>query len=117
MVLITRGVVTRSLDARAAFGLLTQAADAFRGFETDAFAVINTMPFELPGISPSQVAMGQSLIQTVGTIGILIGPLLAGSVTAMAGSYRAGILSLSLLPFLFVVICFWLPETGSAAKR
>jgi len=37
MVLITRGVVTRSRDARAAFSLLTQAAEAFRGFETDAF--------------------------------------------------------------------------------
>ncbi|MCX6024239.1 MAG: MFS transporter, partial [Chloroflexi bacterium] len=32
------------------------------------FGIINTMPFELPGLTPQQVAMGQSLVQTIGPI-------------------------------------------------
>lgn len=97
--------------------LLWPVALALGYFAWAPFAVINTMPFELPGISPSQVAMGQSLVQTIGTIGVLIGPVVAGAVTEFASSYRAGMLSLSVLPVLFVLICFWLPETGPAARR
>ena len=36
-VLLTRGVITRARDARAAVGLLAQAVQAWRSFETDAF--------------------------------------------------------------------------------
>ena len=53
IVLLTRGVVTRPRDARAALGFLTQAVEGLRRFETDAF-----LPSALyeAGVTARQVA-------------------------------------------------------------
>jgi predicted MFS family arabinose efflux permease len=76
------------------------------------FPVLTAIPFELPGVRPAEVAVGQALVQALTGLGILVGPLLVGQVAVMTGSLRGGLLSLVALPVLFAIGCLWLPETG-----
>lgn len=81
------------------------------------FPAIQTMSFELPGVRPSEVAVGQSIMQTISTIGIIVGPVIAGALAEVSGSIGTGILGLSLLPLLLTVIPLALPETGPRGVR
>lgn len=81
------------------------------------FPALQTMPYELPGVKPSEVAVGQSIMQTVSTLGFLAGPVIAGAVAQASGSVRVGLLSLSFLPLLMALVPLALPETGPAAAK
>jgi len=81
------------------------------------FPVLTSIPFELPGIRPTEVAVGQALVNALLGIGIILGPVLVGQVAVAAGSLHAGLLTLVALPLLFAIGCLWLPETGSRARR
>jgi predicted MFS family arabinose efflux permease len=87
------------------------------GFVYLPFPSLQTMPFEIPGLTPAEVAIGQSLMNTVSTIGILLGPVVASQIAAYSDSYRIGLLSLSFLPTSFLWVCFSLPETGPKVRR
>lgn len=75
------------------------------------------MPYELPGVKPSEVAVGQAIMQTVSTLGFMAGPVVAGAVAQASESVGVGILSLSLLPLLIPLVSLALPETGRAASK
>ncbi|MSP78906.1 MAG: MFS transporter [Dehalococcoidia bacterium] len=80
------------------------------------FPALQSIPFELPDTSPSDIAMGQSVMRTVVTLGILGGPLLTGIVATLSGSLKAGLLALIFFPVLMTIVAFTLPETGTRAR-
>ena len=81
------------------------------------FPILNAIPYELPGVEPADVAVGQALAHAVSGLGIIAGPIVASQIAAATGSYRDGLLALSLLPVLLIVGCIMLPETGTRARQ
>lgn len=80
------------------------------------FGIVQTLPFEMPGLTPREVAVGQSLVLTLATVGPLTAPVIAGLVASRL-DYKAGILAVAILPVTFALACLFLPETGPAAQR
>lgn len=80
------------------------------------FPSIASIAYELPGVRPAEIAVGQALQQAIAGAGILCGPIIVGQVADLAGTLRAGIIVIGLLPLLFTVACLWLPDTGPKAR-
>lgn len=80
------------------------------------FPVLQSIPFEIEGLSPADRAVGQALQFSIVTIGALLGPLMVGMVVSATGSYFTGLLPLIALPTSFVWATLFLPETGTAAR-
>ncbi len=79
------------------------------------FPSIASIAYELPGVRPAEIAVGQALQQAIAGAGILCGPIIVAQVADLAGTLRAGIIVIGLLPILFSVACLWLPDTGPRA--
>jgi len=79
------------------------------------FAAIRTIPFELPGIKPSEVAVGQSLIQTFTALGVILGAPLVGYLAEGLG-LKTALFIICVVPLTMVVMGFLLPETGRKAR-
>ncbi|MDA0302481.1 MAG: MFS transporter, partial [Chloroflexi bacterium] len=79
------------------------------------FPSIASIAYELPGVRPAEIAVGQALQQAIAGAGILCGPIIVGQVAALSGSLRLGIIVIGLLPILFTIACVWLPDTGPKA--
>jgi len=79
------------------------------------FPSIASIAYELPGVRPPEIAVGQALQQAIAGAGILCGPIVVGEVAALAGSLRVGIIAIGVLPVLFTLACLWLPDTGPKA--
>jgi predicted MFS family arabinose efflux permease len=80
------------------------------------FAAMFTIPFELPGIKPSEVAVGRSLIQTITMLGMVVGAPLAGYLAESLGSVGMALRIICVFPLTMAIIGFLLPETGRNAK-
>ncbi len=80
------------------------------------FPAIRTIPFELPGIKPSEVAVGQSLIQTITTVGGIIGAPAVGYLAEMLGSLGMALHIICVFPLTLSLAGFLLPETGPKAR-
>jgi MFS family permease len=80
------------------------------------FPSLQSMPLEIPGLSPAERAIGQALQFTISTVGMLLGPILVSNVVDATGSYRTGLLPLLFLPTLFIFATWFLPETGTKAR-
>ncbi|MGE3857111.1 MAG: nitrate/nitrite transporter [Dehalococcoidia bacterium] len=80
------------------------------------FPSIASIAYELPGVRPAEIALGQALQQAIAGAGILCGPIVVGEVAALAGSLRVGIIAIGMLPVLFTLACLWLPDTGPKAQ-
>ena len=65
------------------------------------FPTIMTLPYELPGIKPREVAVVSSFLFTLFTFGLVVGPLLAGAVQQATGSLRTAFL---VVPFVHMGI-------------
>lgn len=79
---------------------------------------IRAIPFEVPGIKPSEVAVGQSIIQTVMMLGGLIGAPVVGSLAESIG-LGAALRIVCAFPLTMAIMGLLIPETGPkvAAKR
>ncbi|MFC2035599.1 MFS transporter [Chloroflexota bacterium] len=80
------------------------------------FPAIRTIPFELSGVKPSEVAVGQSLIQTITTLGIILGAPIAGYLAEAFGSLKTALLIICIFPLTMAIVGFLLPETGTKAR-
>ncbi|MSQ28989.1 MAG: MFS transporter [Dehalococcoidia bacterium] len=81
------------------------------------FPSLQTMPLEIPGLSPAERAIGQALQQTISFVGILAGPIIVSTIADHTGSYRSGLLPLLLLPTLFIWTSFFMHETGARRRQ
>ncbi len=81
------------------------------------FPIIMTIPYELPGIRPRQVAVATAFIVTVFTAGAALGPLMAGYIAdAFDGNIRLALVITCFFPFLLVIAGLLIPETGPGAR-
>ncbi len=76
------------------------------------FPSLQTIPLEIPGLSPAERAIGQALQMSIATVGILLGPVLVSTIAEATGSYRTGLLPLLALPTLFIWTSLFMQETG-----
>ena len=79
------------------------------------FPVLMTIPFELRGIKPREVAIVTSSIYTVVWIGAFVGPILTGAIQEWTGSLRAGLLIAGLAPASLIVTGLLLPREWDRA--
>ncbi|MBI2847657.1 MAG: MFS transporter, partial [Chloroflexi bacterium] len=73
---------------------------------------LRSIPFELTGIKPSEVAVGQSVIQTVTMLGIIVAQPLVGGIADIIGSVGTALRIVAIFPLLLGVMGLLLPETG-----
>ena len=74
------------------------------------FPVLMTIPFELPGIKPREVAVVTASVYTIVWIGAFVGPIFAGVVQEVSGSQRAGLLITGLAPLTLIIAAILLPR-------
>jgi cyanate permease len=79
-------------------------------------AVFNSYAYDLPGIRPREVAVGQALAQTISTTGSMAGPLLVGVLVDLTGSLMLA-LCLTCVAHLTLLLAGLVPETGWRAQR
>lgn len=65
------------------------------------FPTIMTLPYELPGIKPREIAVVSSFLASLFTVGLVIGPLLTGAVQQATGSLQTAFL---VVPFVHLGI-------------
>ena len=81
------------------------------------FPIIYTIPYELPRIKTSELAVATAFVGSMFTAGASIGPIMAGYVAQAFGSLQLGLGVTCVFPFLLVVAGLLIPETGPAARR
>ncbi|MBI4267320.1 MAG: MFS transporter [Chloroflexi bacterium] len=79
-------------------------------------AAYRTIPFELPGLKPSDIAVGQSLIQTLSMLGPVLGLPLAGILADSSGSVGIALRIMVIFSLTKPVAGFLIPETGTKAR-
>ena len=79
------------------------------------FPVLMTIPFELPGIKPREIAVVTAAVYTIVWVGAFFGPIFTGSVQEVSGSLRAGLLLTGLAPVTLIVAGLLLPRAWDRA--
>ena len=62
-----------------------------------------TIPFEIPGIQPREVAVASTMIMTLMMVGGVIGPVIAGAISDATGSMYMALFVCALTPLTLVV--------------
>ncbi len=70
------------------------------------FPTIMTLPYELPGIKPREIAVVSSFLFTLFTFGLVIGPLLTGALQQTTGSLRTAFLIVPLVHMGIFIVAF-----------
>jgi MFS transporter, CP family, cyanate transporter len=87
---------------------------AFAGVATTIrFSTVLTLPVEL--VNPGLAGMASGLMMSIGYIGALVGPLIAGHILDTTGSYQWVIILLVIVSAVTTAVAFLLPETGPKA--
>ncbi|MBI4267416.1 MAG: MFS transporter [Chloroflexi bacterium] len=81
------------------------------------FPLLRTIPFELPGIKPSEVVVGQSLMVAVNAVAIITGAPMVGFLAERIGSLGVALRILCLFPLMLAISGLLLPETGPKAHQ
>ena len=80
--------LTGSLSLLLTFALINGIAQGF-------WPILATVPFQLPGIRPREVAVAITLVMTMSATGMVLGPLLAGFLQDALGDLRVTLTILS----------------------
>ena len=72
------------------------------------FPVAMTIPYELPGIKPRELAVASSILYTALWIGAFTGPVLAGAIDEVTGNLRLALMVTSLGPTFMILTGFLL---------
>ena len=70
------------------------------------YPTILTLPYELPGIKPREIAVVSSFLFTVFTLGMVIGPLLTGALQQATGSLRTAFLVVPVVHMGIFIVAF-----------
>lgn len=75
--------------------------------------VVQTIPFEIPGIKPREVAVLTGMMGTMASGGFALGPVVTGFLIGTTGSVKAALLPVSVLCAFVVILCgFLTPEVA-----
>ena len=80
------------------------------GLSWSFFPIIMTIPFELEGIKPREVAVTIGFLETAIWIGAFIGPLLVGGIQEVTGDLRTPLIIASLASFALTPVALMLPR-------
>jgi len=81
------------------------------------FPIIMTIPYELPGIRPKEVAVATAFVVSVFTAGAALGPMMAGHIAdAFNDNIRMALAVTCIFPFLLVIAGLIIPETGTRKR-
>lgn len=86
------------------------------GISETYFPIIMTIPYELPGIKPHEVAVAGAFVMAVFTAGAALGPIMAGHVADAFGSLKLALGITCAFPFLLVIAGLLIPETGPKGR-
>ena len=100
---------TTQLWALVIFGLMGGIAWGFA-------PIAISMPYEIPGIRPREVAIGASVITTMMLGGGILGPVTAGAVSDTTGSLYTGLLVCGFMPLTLVLVSAFLREGPTRAE-
>ena len=95
------------IPALALYGLLTWSFTP----------IVFTIPMELPGFSPPQVAVVIGMVLVFTGVAAFVGPLAAGFLTDVTGSYLPGFLLFTAASLTLLVSALNLPETGPKGQK
>ncbi len=76
-----------------------------------------SLPYKLPGIKPSEVAMGMSIMMTIITVGGGLGGVVAGSIYQSTGDLYRALALCCLSPLTLAIFGLFLPERGRLAME
>ena len=80
------------------------------GLSWTFFPITSTIPYELSGIKPREIAVAMSFQMTAMWAGTVIGPVLAGFVHDTSGDLKLALMITSLCPLLLAAAGFLLPR-------
>lgn len=89
---------------------------ALWGLSEMYFPIIMTIPYELPGIKPQQVAVATAFVLAVFTAGASLGPIMAAHIADAFGSLKLALAITCIFPFLIVIAGLLIPETGPRGR-
>jgi len=78
---------------------------------------LQTIPYEIRGIKPSEVAIGSTFISMITMWGGVAGPMIASAIYALTGSLVLALVVTSFFPLTLAAGGFLLPETGPRRRR
>jgi cyanate permease len=76
-----------------------------------------TLPMELPGMDPKQVAMIVGVVFAIGNAFGFIAPIIVGYLRDATGSYLPGLFLWSIISFSLAISGLLLPETGPKGQK
>ena len=88
--------LTTHMGLLAVFALLAGASWAF-------IPIAFSIPFEIPGIQPREVAVGSTMIVTLLLVGGVIGPIMGGALSDTTGSLHVALVVCGLMPLTLVL--------------
>jgi len=80
------------------------------------FPIALTIPYEIPGIKPQEVAVATAFVMSVYMGGAALGPIMAGYIADASGSLRFALGVTCVFPFLLFIAGLLIPETGPRAR-
>ena len=80
------------------------------------FPIALTVPYEIPGIKPQEVAVATAFVMTVYMGGAALGPIMAGHIADASGSLMFALGVACAFPFLLFIAGLLIPETGARAR-
>jgi predicted MFS family arabinose efflux permease len=81
------------------------------------FPVIITIPYELPGIKPQEVAVATGIVYAIYTGGSGLGPLIGGYLAAALGSLERALMIICIFPVLLLITGLIMKETGPGRRK
>jgi MFS transporter, DHA1 family, purine base/nucleoside efflux pump len=108
---VTLGILfSRSFSILAVLWLFWGIAELY-------FPIIMTIPYELPGIKPHEVAVAGAFVLSVYTFGSGLGPLLGSYLAGITGSLKWALGIICVFPILLFITGLIIKETGPRASR
>jgi predicted MFS family arabinose efflux permease len=107
---ITLGIIySKSFTMMALLWFLWGVAELY-------FPIMLTIPYELPGIKPQEVALAAAFVYAVYTGGSGLGPLTGGYLATAMGSLEKALIIICFFPLLLLAAGLIMVETGPAAR-
>lgn len=111
--------------SQAGFSLLLLLTDSFAllvfagimvGFSWGFVPIVTTVPYQLPGISPREVAVAASFVGSMFALGGTVGPVVAGALVELTDSTFLSLALMCLFPLSLCAIGLGLPGRRAALE-
>ncbi|MCE2458821.1 MAG: hypothetical protein J4G14_13585, partial [Dehalococcoidia bacterium] len=77
---------------------------ALNGVGWGFWPILSSVPFYIPGVRPREVAVGTSLVMTLGSLGTFMGPLVTGILQDRTGDLGLALTVVCFAPLSLVIV-------------